>query len=58
MSKEQVLEALNGCEVMSIIHEGVVLIKGNSGFVNGEKFEITDADAFELWDAYIESEGF
>ena len=57
MNKELILEMLNGTEVMSIMHEGVVLVKGKFGFVNGDKFEITDEDADDLWEAFKESEG-
>ncbi len=45
MKTTEILEMLNGCEVMSWEHEGTVLVKGEFGFVNGEKFKITDEDA-------------
>lgn len=54
MSKQEILETLNGCEVMSLDHEGVVLIKGQFGYVDGKKFKLTAEDAESLWESYKE----
>jgi hypothetical protein len=58
MSKAEILESLDGCEVMSIMHEGVVLIDGSFGWQDGEKFKLTSEDATNLWDAYKFQNGF
>jgi hypothetical protein len=57
MNTTEILEMLNGCEVMSWEHEGTVLIKGKFGFMDGTKFELTDKDVEILWEAHKESEG-
>ena len=38
------LEMLNGCEINSWEHEGVVSIKGNMGTANGDTFKLTEED--------------
>lgn len=47
------LEMLNGCEINSWEHEGVVSIKGKFGTANGEKFELSEEDVNILFDLLV-----
>tara|TARA_B100000767_G_C19280650_1_gene335295 strand:- start:46 stop:210 length:165 start_codon:yes stop_codon:yes gene_type:complete len=47
------LEMLNGCEINSWEHEGVVGINGEFGFVNGEKFKLSEEDVNILFNVLI-----
>ena len=58
VTKEMKLEMLDGCEVMSIKHEGCVYIsaKKMQGFVCGDAFKLTDADINYLYKKMIKDE--
>jgi hypothetical protein len=43
------LEMLNGCEINSWEHEGVVSINGKFGTANGETFELSEEDVDTLF---------
>lgn len=50
------LDLLNGCEVNSLKHEGIVLVKGLKGYVNGNVIELTEKTINYLFKRYIKSE--
>jgi hypothetical protein len=58
MSRTEILEMLNGCEVNSLEFEGVVGISNGKFFRDGEQLKLTDDEVQALWDEYIEGEGF
>jgi hypothetical protein len=58
MSRNEILETLNGCEVNSLEFEGVVGISNGNVYRDGEKLKLTDEDIQTLWDEYVEGEGF
>ena len=56
---EMKLELLDGCEVMSLKHEGVVYIKNaksRQAFVNGREFKLTDKDVNYLYRKMVKDE--
>ena len=55
---EMKLELLDGCEVMSLKHEGVVGInaKKMKGYVNGKEFDLTKKDVNYLYRKMIKDE--
>jgi hypothetical protein len=56
---DQKLELLDGCEVMSLKHEGVVYIKNartRQAFVNGREFQLTDKDVNYLYRRMVKEE--
>lgn len=52
------LDLLDGCEVMSLKHEGVVGInaKKMKGYVNGRAFDLTDKDINYLYKRFVKQE--
>ena len=56
--QEQKLDMLNGCEVRSLKHEGVVSIRGNKVIMDGEVIEFVDEPKKlnYLWKLYVKSE--
>lgn len=57
---QQRLELLDGCEVRSIKHEGVVGINGKKmkGYVNGREFDLTIKDINYLYRRMMQEYGF
>jgi hypothetical protein len=55
---EMKLEVLDGCEVMSLKHEGVVGIdsKKMKGYVNGKEFDLTKNDVNYLYRKMVKDE--
>ncbi len=47
-------EFMDGHEVMSLEHEGVVYIKGDYGFCYGRKFKLTGKDVKILYQAMLD----
>jgi len=43
------LEMLNGCEINSWEHEGIVSVSGEFGTANGETFKLSEEDVDTLF---------
>ena len=57
-AQQDKLDILNGCEVNSLRHEGVVSIRGNKLIMNGETLEmpIQSKTVNYLWKVYCKQE--
>ena len=58
-TNREILDTMNGCEVISISYEGCVLIKKDQVIKDGKMVDTlnTNAKIKALWDEYFEGEG-
>ena len=57
MTSKQILEELEGCEVISREFEGSVLIENGELIQGGKAFKATTKQVKSLWDDYLEQKG-
>jgi hypothetical protein len=56
MTRVEILEMLNGCEVQSKSQKGVVGVYQEQFYKDGEELDLSDKQVKKLWKEYVKNE--